>query len=425
MSTELTVVVIGGPGKGKSSFLTSIFNAPPQSDEIDAYEVERFEVGHGFKSKTIVPSVSDLVFPYQDQHAGFKVRLIDLPGIGGVDNVQPSSEWTDILSEKPIDAVFVVMKLSVRENISDYISRSFVAYALKDITAKQVFLLYNGFDDIYNGAITGRRGRAAEIVLDEMVEEHTQGQNGCLTLFQGLDSSLQEVPQEQIIKYSSTPQHFKHFIPNVMRALHRVAETKVSGGLGSIRLDAAPEVMEQVFSDPNVRSAINQTNPQLQKDLDAIMAAQKKAEERYEREVRPITPGRYKIYCYTQSKGLRYLEAWPQDGFVRPSVESDSQDQIWHLSIYAGDYIFSCKTANCGEKNMEAFPKTDEVKPRDPNKSDRDQRWKIRRFDGGFKISCDTQNCGTRYLEAFPKHDKARTKPQSNDPDQIWHFDLV
>ncbi len=86
---NLTAAVIGAPGVGKSSFLNSI-GTPTNS----AAQERMFETGAGFGPVTRDPQLEGPFTPFGKQGPEFLLTLIDLPGIGGIDNIQPNETWT-------------------------------------------------------------------------------------------------------------------------------------------------------------------------------------------------------------------------------------------------------------------------------------------------------------------------------------------
>jgi hypothetical protein len=90
--------------------------------------------------------------------------------------------------------------------------------------------------------------------------------------------------------------------------------------------------------------------------------------------------GNYKIYCWTKNGGKRFMEAYPKDGgYARPSIESQTRDQLWQITSWPSDnefYRISCNTVNMGVKSLEAFQGDDIVKVRS-NSLDQDQSWEI------------------------------------------------
>jgi hypothetical protein len=87
--------------------------------------------------------------------------------------------------------------------------------------------------------------------------------------------------------------------------------------------------------------------------------------------------GKYKIYCWTSQSGKRFMEAFPKDDYVRPSVEDVIQDQLWDIiPLGKGFHRVSCNTKNRGQKSMEAFPRDDVMRMRDIS-DDQDQNFEF------------------------------------------------
>jgi hypothetical protein len=137
-------------------------------------------------------------------------------------------------------------------------------------------------------------------------------------------------------------------------------------------------------------------------------------------------PRLYRVICHTRNGGERHLEAFPNSDESRPKTRGGTQDQFWKITlIEGGKILLTCNTKNRGEKALEAFPQEKLARVKDCSGTNRDQNWKLVAAGGNlFRLRCDTVNCGERYLEAFPNHDKVRMSPFSeSEQDQKWFFE--
>jgi GTPase SAR1 family protein len=259
---NLNVAVIGAPGVGKSSFLNSI--GPPSTAK-----TRIFETGAGSDPVTREPQLSGPFAPFGKQDTRFLLTLVDLPGIGGVDIIQPNETWTQYLSTTPIDVAFVVVRLGgARESIADYISRSFVANAMSNITSSQVFVLVDGCKSLRNGD----DDEAAEI-MKALEAYKSSPESGVLRMFQSIDSKITVVPDKQVIPYCSKRglgALFQKDIYTVLDniALKKMSETQPSARTKQVKVDASAENMKKVFSDEHVFAALDQANPEFKKKLE-------------------------------------------------------------------------------------------------------------------------------------------------------------
>jgi hypothetical protein len=91
--------------------------------------------------------------------------------------------------------------------------------------------------------------------------------------------------------------------------------------------------------------------------------------------------GKYHITCDTANKGIKALEAFPQEDALRTRESSRSnRDQIFYFHFYgASTASIHCNTVNRGWKAIEAFPKCNEMRIRDPNPHNDDQKLKFYR----------------------------------------------
>ena len=117
-------------------------------------------------------------------------------------------------------------------------------------------------------------------------------------------------------------------------------------------------------------------------------------------------PGKYRIQSMSPHAVGKVLEAFPKHNEIRPRDPPskdgpDNIDQLWNF-VDQGDYFrITCLTAKDQHVALEAFPRDNMVRPRDENPTAQDQWWNISELGDGktIKISCQSKSRGLVCLE--------------------------
>jgi hypothetical protein len=147
--------------------------------------------------------------------------------------------------------------------------------------------------------------------------------------------------------------------------------------------------------------------------------------------------GLVRVSCETKSRGLIYLEA-NNDMVTLKNLDALSPNQLFVFERLdqrtlklgfpgPGKYQISSLAPHAMGKVLEAFPKHDQIRARDPPGSGAaeniDQHWNFEDQGDFFRITCYTAKNQDVAMEAFPREHSVHPRPsKQTEPDQWWQI---